>query len=188
MKMRRVTVVSVLVLVALLLPVMLVSAAPPGRPFTITYWVGPSCWIQDNWWSTGNALHGRLENLEVVQFNDLDGGPVLGVVWNIAHLDGFLPASPVKGTARFVPWAPLVEVPDLEPCPKELLPAVRALTDYWEGTWTFSATTSPVNRIKGEAKGYGKFSGTLIRGEIQFRDPLPPLWVGTIIETGGHGK
>ena len=60
MKLRRVTVVGVLALVALLLPVLLVSAAPPVRPFTVTYG-GADCWIQDNWWSTGNALHGKLE-------------------------------------------------------------------------------------------------------------------------------
>jgi len=188
MKLRRVTVVGVLALVALVLPAMLVSAAPPVRPFTITYWLGPSCWTQNDGWSTGNAIHGRLGNLEVVQFNDLDpAGPVWGVVRNTAHIDGFPAASPIKGTFRFVPWAPLVEVPDLDPCPETLLPAVMSLPDYWEGSWTWNSGTSSANRIKGEAKGYGRFRGTLIRGELQFReDPLPPLWVGRIIETREH--
>ena len=178
MKLRRVTVVGVLALVALVLPVMLVSAAPPGRPFTVIY-DGKDCfppWIDR---LTGNAIHSKGDSLAEVTFIDLGG--IKGVAWAAEQYNGSLAGPPAQAFFRFVPGAHLGKhLPDCGAA------AVLALPDYWEGRLTFNQASSSAIRITGDAKGYGEYSGTLIRGELQFSGPGPLTWVGTILETGEH--
>jgi len=172
MKLHRVTVVGVLALVALLLPVMLVSADPLSRPFTLIY--GEECyppWVDR---FTGSAVHSKGDSLAEVTFVDLDGAQ--GVAWAAEQYNGFPASEPVQLFFRFVPEAQLGEGPDCGAA------AVLALPDYWEGRCTWNSGTSSANRIKCVGTGHGRFKGTMIRGTLQFTDYL--TWVGTISETG----
>ena len=176
MKIRTVTVVCVLALVAMLLPVLLVSAAPPGRPVYAI--LGPVCEVWFTFRESGNAIHYRSEQYREFISSDPD---VAGVqrIFIEPGCNGFPLASPCKGSGRLVPGATMKTDGS---CAADGMNS----PDYWEGPFTWNATTSAHNRLKGVAKGFGRFRGLEMRVELLLTEP--EQMVGWIIETGGYGR
>ena len=159
------------------LPVMLVSAAPPGRAVSATAPFDRICEVRSTPRETGNATHWRSEYLLAFTSSDPAFGGVEQVVFE-PGCNGFPAASPCVLRVRHVPSATMNS---LGSCEADGMDS----PDYWEGTTTQSPGTSVHNRARNVMKGFGEFRGLEFRGEVIFTDGVGQL-IGWIIETGGY--
>ena len=174
MRLRGMTVVGVLVLVILLFPVLLVSAAPPHIPFTLIGRADDECSV---WWSSRpsghNVFHDDGETLQPLTFV---GGPSV-VRATLGHCDGPPEAGACRGTIRLVLGAEMVS--------GECAATGMDGPDYWEGIYTLTGFKSNIRGVC-VLKGYGSLRGLQLRGELDWSALSEGIWkmTGTIIETG----
>ena len=178
MKLRRVTAVGVLALVAMLLPALLVSAAPPFRTFTATR--SNECLsVEGRFWQTGQAIHWRDgEALQQVASSDPAVNGVLSLFTPPGPgYNGFVDVSPGGGSFRIVLGAYMLDSSGA--CAAEGMDS----PDYWEGIWRNNRGTWQHGCVSLVGKGYGQLRGLEMRAEYCY---APDVLTGRIIETGGY--
>ena len=193
MKLRRVTVVGVLVLVVLLFPVLLVGAEKPGRSFANDY--GFTCLYSESNHQVGLGFKWSFHGMHTVSGT---GPQALADVAGLFDLQGACQGSAkekgpnlvnnvCEGKFRLVPGMWIADdgphnCTDWEGNTMRVPDDFWSSTDYWEGSWTWIPPfVAEETYFRFSGRGFGKYEGLQLLGKWTWATVDGPfIFSGTI--------